>query len=75
MRAMTLTRYLSLFLLAGILIVTSCKKESLETGFFDESILSISTYLDNNKDDYDKFWQIVQSTELYYTLNAYNPLG
>lgn len=75
MRAMTLTRYISFFLLAGILIVTSCKKESLETGFFDESVLSISTYLEQNKENYSKFWQILESTDLYHTLNAYNPLG
>ena len=74
MPAMTLNRNIVL-LIAGIFAFTSCKKEPLVTGFFDENVLSISTFIEKNKEEYSKYWQILQSTDLYHTLNAFNPLG
>ena len=78
MPAMILTRNISLLLVAGFFLFTSssCKKVPLaDVGFFDENILSISTFLEKNKEEYSKYWQILQTTDLYPTLNAYNPLG
>ena len=46
-----------------------------DIGFFDENVLSVSTFLEKNKEKYSKYWQIVENTDLYATLNAYNPFG
>ena len=46
-----------------------------ETGFFDENVLSLATFLEKNQEEYSNFWELVQVTGLYHTLNAYNPHG
>ena len=64
--------------LFGLLVLMSgCKNSADETiiGFSDENTFSLSTYIENNKDTYSKFWQIIEKTNLYSTLNAYNPKG
>jgi len=68
-------RNIAVFLTAGFLLLSSCKKTMNETGFFDENVLSISTFLEANKEEYSKYWQILETTGLYHTLNAFNPHG
>jgi len=68
-------RTVSVILITGIFLLTSCKREMKETGFFDENVLSIATFLEQNQEEYSKFWEVVQKTGLYPTLNAYNPHG
>ncbi len=78
MQAMILTRNILLLLVAGFLLFTSssCKEEKIaDIGFFDENVLSVSTFLEKNKEEYSKYWQIVEKTDLFATLNAYNPFG
>jgi uncharacterized surface protein with fasciclin (FAS1) repeats len=75
MRAIPLIRAISILLVAGIAGITACKKSMEETGFFDENVVSITTFLENNKEEYSRYWQVVQTTGLYHTLNAFNPLG
>lgn len=62
-------------LISVILLLTSCKKSMNETGFFDENVLSIATFLENNQVEYSKYWELIQAMGLYHTLNAYNPHG
>ena len=66
---------LSILLAAGAVFIVSCKKSTLETGFFDEDVLSIATFLENHQDEYSRYWQVMQASGLYHTLNAYNPHG
>ena len=68
-------RTVSILLFAGTLITISCSKNTLETGFFDEDVLSISAFLEKNKQEYSRFWEVLQFSDLYHTLNAYNPNG
>jgi uncharacterized surface protein with fasciclin (FAS1) repeats len=68
-------RTVFVILLTGSLMFSSCKKDTIVTGFFDENVLSIATFLENNKEEYSKYWDIIQTTGLYHTLNAYNPNG
>lgn len=75
MRAMTPIRAVLLFIWTGMLFFVSCTKEATETGFFDKDVLSISTFLETNKDVYSRYWQVLENTGLYPTLNAYNPNG
>ncbi|MCP4312465.1 MAG: fasciclin domain-containing protein [Bacteroidetes bacterium] len=69
------TRTVFIILFTGTFLFTSCKKEMKETGFFDENVLSISTFLEHNKEEYSKFWEVIQNAGLYHTLNAFNPHG
>ena len=68
-------RTVFVILLTGSLMFSSCKKDTIVTGFFDEDVLSIATFLENNKEEYSKYWEIIQTTGLYHTMNAYNPNG
>lgn len=72
---MKLIRTVSFILFAGIFLLGSCNKETTESGFFDENVLSISTFLEQNKEEFSRFWEILQKTELFPTLNAFNPHG
>ena len=72
---MTRNKTVSILLIAGIFLLTSCKKNMNEIGFFDENVLSLATFLEKNQEEYSKFWELVQVTGLYHTLNAYNPHG
>lgn len=75
MRAMIQIRTVFAILLAGSLLFSSCKKDTIQTGFFDENVLSIATFLEKNQEEYSKYWEIIQTTGLFHTLNAYNPNG
>ena len=66
---------MAILLVAGCVGIAACSKSMEETGFFDENVVSISTFLENNDEEYSKYWEIVQTTGLYHTLNAFNPLG
>ena len=75
MQVTNLIKKISFFTGSLILLLSSCQKNQMETGFFDEDILSISTFLDANSENFSKFLKIVQQTDLYSTLNAINPNG
>jgi len=68
-------RFIFCLLAAGMLLITACDVEKKETGFFDENVVSIATFLESNKEEYSRYWQILETTGLYATLNAYNPHG
>jgi len=68
-------RTVFVILLTGSILLFSCKKDTIETGFFDENVLSIATFLENNQEEYARYWEIIQTTGLFHTLNAYNPNG
>ena len=72
---MTRIKTVSILLISGIFLLTSCKKTMNETGFFDENVLSLATFIEKNQEEYSRFWELVQATGLYHTLNAYNPHG
>jgi len=75
MPAISLNKVAFILLIVGISALTSCDKSPAQTGFFDENTLSIAAFLEENKEEYSRFWELVQATGLYHTLNAYNPLG
>ncbi len=60
-----------------LLVLFSCKQELSDTGFFDEEdlLFSIATYIEENQEEYERFWRIVEVTGSFDALNAYNPGG
>lgn len=68
-------RLMYIILYAGIILFTACEVEKKESGFFDEDVRSIATFIEANKEEYSRYWQILETTGLYPTLNAYNPHG
>lgn len=72
---MTLIKAVLVFVSAGTIFFSSCTKNTNDTGFFDENVLSISTFLEANQEEYSRYWQVLESTGLFPTLNAYNPHG
>lgn len=62
---------LLLFALLGF----SCSTEIEEEVFFDENLLSIADYIEENKDTYSYFYRIMVEGSLYDPLNSYNPHG
>jgi len=75
MRVMALNRILTLSLISGLTFMLSCEKNVDRTGFFTPDMYSISTYLEHNRDAYSMFYEMIEQSNLYYTLNAYNPDG
>ena len=68
-------KFVFCLLAAVMLLLTACDIEKKETGFFDEDVLSIATFLESNKEEFSRYWQILETVGLYTTLNAYNPNG
>lgn len=57
------------------LIFSSCDKTDDNQIYYDEDLISISAYLEDNKDNYSSFYKIVQEGRLSDPLSAYNPFG
>ena len=64
---------LLVFVLACIFY--SCVPEIDDQGFYDEDVLSITEYLEMNKDTFSVFYNLVIEAGIYDALNAYNPAG
>jgi uncharacterized surface protein with fasciclin (FAS1) repeats len=58
-----------------IIFLSSCKTEPIDSKWNKEESLSISQYLDKNRDEYSKFYRLLAEGRLLNTLYAYNPYG
>ncbi|MCF8224909.1 MAG: fasciclin domain-containing protein [Bacteroidales bacterium] len=56
-------------------VITSCEPESHTTHWNDDQLLTIREYLDTNRNEYSKFYSLLEEAELLITLSAYNPYG
>jgi uncharacterized surface protein with fasciclin (FAS1) repeats len=66
------------FLLQWIIlsaVVTSCNTERIETDWFDEDAFTIGQYLEKNKVEYSRSYQLLQEAKLLIPLSGYNPYG
>ncbi len=77
MRFIQTIRIVKLVSFLGLIgLLSGCENEDdTIVGFSDENTYSLSTYVEQNKETYAKFWQILEKTNLYAALNAYNPDG
>jgi len=64
-----------IMLLIALSLSISCEKNADTSGFFTEDMLSIATFLESNQEEYSRYWQLVEKTGLFPSLNAYNPKG
>lgn len=53
----------------------SCEDPDQDRSFFDKNILTITEYLETNKDQYSSFLKVVEAADLKDALTAYNPFG
>src|SRR5690606_3605341 len=51
------------------------KTEPYDSPWNKEETLSISQYLDKNRDEYSKFYRLLTEGKMLNTLYAYNPYG
>ena len=60
-----------------VLVLFSCNTTDDQEliGFSTDDVYSIASYVEENKDEYSKFWQVIETTDSYSILNAYNPNG
>ncbi len=58
-----------------MIIMSSCKTEPFDSHWIKEETLSISQYLDKNRDEYSKFHRLLLEGKMLNTLYAYNPYG
>lgn len=56
-------------------LMPSCKTEPHSSTWFDENSLTISQYLKKNKNEYSKFYQLLDNGKMLSALYAYNPRG
>ena len=75
MQDMENSRMRLLLLILVMCFSISCEKNVDTTGFFTPEMFSIATFLEENSEEYSMYYQLMQHTNLYYTLNAYNPHG
>lgn len=75
--------YLSI-LLSVILLIGGCEdyfdnffisEKNENAGFFDEDIISISKFINENQQSYSKFDTLLKITNIDKALNSYNPYG
>jgi uncharacterized surface protein with fasciclin (FAS1) repeats len=57
------------------MFISSCESDPYGSNWVNENSLSISQYLDNNRDEYSKFYKILDKGKMLNTLYAYNPYG
>ncbi len=60
--------------LVFVLLAISCTPDE-ERLFYDKDVISIAEYLENNRETYSKFYQVVIQGGLKDILSAYNPFG
>lgn len=58
-----------------LIALTSCKTDTNEFSWFDESSSTISQYLEKHKNEYSKFYRLLDKGKMLNTLYAYNPYG
>ncbi len=58
-----------------LVLITSCLKDPDESNWVDSDNLTISQFLDKNKNEYSKFYRLLTEGKLLSTLYAYNPNG
>ena len=75
MRVTVLNKSRIIWIFLGIAFISSCEKNVDQTGFFTPDMVSIATFLEQNKEAYSVYYEMMQQSDLYYTLNAYNPDG
>jgi uncharacterized surface protein with fasciclin (FAS1) repeats len=56
-------------------VMTSCKTDPNSFSWNDENSLTISQYLEKNKNEYSKFYRLLVDGKMLTTLYAYNPYG
>lgn len=56
-------------------VITSCKSDPNESNWVDENSLTISQYLEKNREEYSKFFRLLVEGKMLTTLYAYNPYG
>lgn len=56
-------------------ITTSCDSDPYGSSWDDDDPLTISQYIEKNRDEYSKFFRILEEGKLLLTLYAYNPYG
>lgn len=56
-------------------VMISCKSETHDLDWVDGNPLTISQYLEKNKEEYSKFIRMLEKGKLLGTLYAYNPYG
>jgi len=68
------TRFLVLWMILPALI-TSCESDPHESNWVNENSLSISQYIEKNREEYSKFHKLMSESKMLNTLYAYNPYG
>jgi uncharacterized surface protein with fasciclin (FAS1) repeats len=68
------TRFLVLWMILSALI-TSCESVHNESNWVNENSLSISQYVEKNREEYSKFHKLMAESKMLNTLYAYNPYG
>ena len=56
-------------------VMTSCESDPYGTNWVDENSFSISQYIENNQEEYSKFYRLLVEGKMLTTLYAYNPYG
>lgn len=56
-------------------VMTSCETDEHESGWFREKNLTIGQFLDENQDEFSKFYRILVRGKMLSPLYAYNPHG
>jgi len=78
MNNLGLIRYLSKQLIAILIllsVLTSCKSDPDISDWINDGSLSISQYLNKNREEYSKFYKLLVEGKMLSTLYAYNPYG
>lgn len=68
------TRILVHWMILAVFI-SSCESDPYGSNWNKENSLSISQYLEKNRDEYSKFHKILKEGKMLNTLYAYNPYG
>ena len=56
-------------------IMFSCEEPETNKSFYDKDILTITDYLEANKEEFTYFWKVIEKAGLKEPLTAYNPFG
>ena len=73
-RKPVITRFLVQLMILSALI-TSCESDPNESNWVNGNSLSISQYIEKNREEYSKFHKLMAESKMLNTLYAYNPYG
>ena len=62
-------------LIAFIVIFSSCEDDRLYQSFYPEENLTITSYLESQKENYSYYLRLLEETDLTGALSAYNAYG